>query len=73
MKELMQDHHRERILAQLDHDHQRQLKEQETVEKAREAVFNATFNNIAVILWRSGLLVEETRVLGENHQPATSH
>jgi hypothetical protein len=37
MKELMQDHHRERILAQLDHDHQRQLKEQETVEKAREA------------------------------------
>ena len=25
-------------------------------------VFNATFNNISVILWRSALLVEETRV-----------
>ena len=30
-------------------------------------VFNATFKNISVILWRSVLLVEETRVLGENH------
>ena len=28
-------------------------------------VFNATFNNISVILWQSVLLVEET---GENHQ-----
>ena len=28
-------------------------------------VFNATFNNISVILWRSVLLVEETRVSGE--------
>ena len=28
-------------------------------------VFNATFNNISVISWRSVLLVEETRVLGE--------
>ena len=27
-------------------------------------VFNATFNNISVISWRSVLLVEET---GENH------
>ena len=27
-------------------------------------VFNATFNNISVILWQSVLLVEET---GENH------
>ena len=25
-------------------------------------VFNATFNNISVILWRSGLLVEEIGV-----------
>ena len=33
-------------------------------------VFNATFNNISVILWRSVLLVEETR---ENHWPAVSH
>jgi hypothetical protein len=30
-------------------------------------VFNATFNNISVISWRSVLLVEETRVPGENH------
>jgi len=28
-------------------------------------VFNATFNNISAILWRSVLLVEET---GENHR-----
>ena len=36
-------------------------------------VFNATFNNISVISWQSVLLVEETGVPGENHQPATSH
>jgi hypothetical protein len=30
-------------------------------------VLNATFNNISVILWRSVLLVEETRGPGENH------
>jgi hypothetical protein len=36
-------------------------------------VLNATFNNISVISWRSVLLVEETRVPGENHQPAASH
>jgi len=35
-------------------------------------VFNATFNNISVILWRSVLLVEETGVSGENHRPAAS-
>jgi len=29
-------------------------------------VFNATFNNISVISWRSVLLVEETRVPEEN-------
>jgi len=33
-------------------------------------VFNATFNNILVILWRSVLLVEET---GGNHRPVASH
>jgi hypothetical protein len=33
-------------------------------------VFNATFNNISVISWRSVLLVEETR---ENHQPVAHH
>ena len=31
-------------------------------------VFNATFNNISVISWRSILLVEETRGPGENHR-----
>jgi hypothetical protein len=31
-------------------------------------VFNATFNNISVISWRSILLVEETREPGENHR-----
>jgi hypothetical protein len=36
-------------------------------------VFNATFNNISVILWRRVLLVEETRVPGENHRPVVSH
>jgi len=29
-------------------------------------VFNATFNNISVISWRSVLLLEETGVTGEN-------
>jgi hypothetical protein len=33
-------------------------------------VFNATFNNISGISWRSVLLVEETGVPGENHRPA---
>jgi hypothetical protein len=32
--------------------------------------FNATFNNISVILWLSVLLVEETGVPGENYRPA---
>jgi hypothetical protein len=36
-------------------------------------VFNATFNNISVILWGSVLLVEETGVPGEDHQPVASH
>jgi hypothetical protein len=36
-------------------------------------VFNATFNNISVILWRSVLLVEETEGPGENHRPVASH
>jgi hypothetical protein len=42
------------------------------VESVRVMVFNATFNNISVILWQSVLLVEETGVPGESHQPATS-
>ena len=36
-------------------------------------MFNATFNNIPVILWQSVLLVEETGVSGENHQSTASH
>ena len=36
-------------------------------------VFNATFNNISVISWWTVLLVEETGVPTENHQPVTSH
>jgi hypothetical protein len=35
----------------------------------RVMVFNATFNNISVISWWSVLLMEETRVPGENHRP----
>ena len=36
-------------------------------------VSTATFNNILVILWRSVLLMEETRVPRENHRPAAYH
>ena len=36
-------------------------------------VFNATFNNISVISWRTVLLVEDTRVPWENHRPVISH
>ena len=36
-------------------------------------MLNVIFNYIAVILWRSVLLVEETGVPGENHRPAASH
>ena len=36
-------------------------------------VFNATFNNISVISWWLVLLMEETRVPGENHRPVVSH
>ena len=34
--------------------------------------FNAIFNNISVVSWRSVLLVDESGVLGENHRPAAS-
>jgi hypothetical protein len=36
-------------------------------------VFNTTFNNISVMSWPSVLMLEESGVLGENHQPDTSH
>jgi hypothetical protein len=35
--------------------------------------FNATFNNISAISWRSVLVVEEARVPGENHRPWASN
>ena len=38
----------------------------------RFMVLNATFNNISAISWRSVLLVEETRVPGENYRPVAS-
>ena len=39
----------------------------------RFMVFNNTFNNISVISQWSFLLVEETRVPGENHRPVAGH
>jgi len=36
-------------------------------------VFNTTFNNISAISWQQVLLVEETKVPGENHWPVASH
>jgi hypothetical protein len=33
----------------------------------RVMMFNATFNNISIISWRSVLFVEETGVPGEKH------
>ena len=41
--------------------------------RVRVMEFNATFNNISVISWRSVLLVEETGVSVENHRPAEFH
>jgi hypothetical protein len=41
--------------------------------RVRIMVFNATFNNISVISWRSVLLVEEIAVPGGNHSRVTSH
>jgi hypothetical protein len=37
--------------------------------RVRVMVFNTIFSNISVILWRSVLLMEETRVFRENHRP----
>ena len=36
-------------------------------------VLNATFNTISIILWRSVVLMDETRVTGESHQLSASH
>jgi hypothetical protein len=38
-----------------------------------DGCFNATFNNISVISWRSVLLVKETVGPGENNRPVASH
>jgi hypothetical protein len=36
-------------------------------------VFNTTFNNISVNMWRSVLFAEETGVPGENKRPVAIH
>jgi len=36
-------------------------------------VFNATFNNILVMSWRSVFFMEETGLLRENHRPVASY
>jgi hypothetical protein len=36
-------------------------------------VFNATFNNISALSWRSVLLMKETGIPGENQRPVASH
>ena len=41
--------------------------------RVRVMVFNATFNNISVISWRSVLLVEEIGVPGKSQWPAAIH
>ena len=43
------------------------------MRRVRVMVFNATFNNISVISWRSVVLVEETGGLGENYWSGASH
>ena len=49
------------------------LKDDPEVGLAWFMVFNDTFNSISFISWRSVLLVEETGVPGEIHQPVSSH
>ena len=40
--------------------------------EVRVMKFNATFKNISAISWRSGLLVEEARIPGENQRSVAS-
>jgi hypothetical protein len=40
------------------------------IKGVRLMAYNANFNHISVISWRSVLLV---KVTGENHTPASSH
>jgi hypothetical protein len=44
-----------------------------SLHKMMAMVFNATFNNIAVMSWWSVLLVEEIGVPGEIHRSSASH
>jgi hypothetical protein len=43
------------------------------IGKDKVMVFNATFSNISVISWMSVVLVEETRVPGENLAQVTDN
>ena len=43
------------------------------VIRVRIILFNATFNNISVISWRSVLLMDETKAPRETHSSAASH
>jgi hypothetical protein len=54
-------------------NHQNQRQNKISMFRVRVMVINATFNNISVILWWSLLLVEDTVVPGENHQPEASY
>jgi len=45
------------------------LKLLKIIISVRVLVFNATHSNTSVISWRSDLLVEDTRVPGENLRP----
>ena len=36
-------------------------------------MFNATYNNMSVVSWRSVLLVEEAGISGENYRITASH
>ena len=53
--------------------YKKKMHNEEQMKEGVTVMFNATFNNISVISWRSVLLVEETGVPGENHWPAFSH
>ena len=44
-----------------------------SIMRVRIILFNATFNNISAVYWRSVLLVEKTRIHRENHRPVASH
>ena len=41
--------------------------------RVKAMLFNAAFNNISAISWRSVLLVAETGVPEENHRPVANH